>query len=81
MAITRTRQRDNTVDATASGMDINAQNRGDWLQNLYSENGSLVVREGFGQVNRFSSTLTTNTNITVSGVSRGFEEILGVLLH
>ena len=77
MAITRTRTRDNTVDATASGMDINAQNRGDWLQNLYSQNGSLIVREGFGQVNRYASTLTTNTNITVSGVSRGFEEILG----
>jgi|TARA_R110001583_G_scaffold10693_2_gene48972 hypothetical protein len=77
MAITRTRTRDNTVDATASGMDINAQNRGDWLQNLYSQNGSLIVREGFGQVNRYASTLTTNTNIVVSGVSRGFEEILG----
>jgi hypothetical protein len=33
--ITRTRLKNNTVDATARGMDINQQDRGDWLQNLY----------------------------------------------
>ena len=74
--ITRTRLKNNTVDATARGMDINQQDRGDWLQNLYLQNGSLNVREGFGQVTRINSSLTTKSNIS-DVTSRGFRKVLG----
>jgi hypothetical protein len=75
--ITRTRLKDNTADVTATGMNINQLDRGDWLQNLYLQDGSINVREGFGQVARFSSELNTKNNIIADGVQRGFDKVLG----
>jgi len=76
VAITRTRTKNTTVDVTATGMNIAVQDKGDWLQNLYFQNGSLIVREGFGQMTRINSSLTTKSNIA-AGVTRGYKKVLG----
>ena len=79
--ITRTRLKDNTADVTAAGMNINQLDRGDWLQNLYLQDGSINVREGFGQVARFSSELksTRTSDIWTSPTRRSFIKKSGFL--
>lgn len=78
MTITRTTNKNNTVDVTSGGMDINKQDRGDWLQNLYIQDGSIIVREGFGQVTRISTELLASKNVPNEEiVNRGFQKVLG----
>lgn len=73
---TRSMGKGEVANLYATGMDIDRQDRGDFIQNFYFQNGAMNVREGFGQVTRITSTMTTLDNIETNS-ERGFRTCLG----